>query len=79
VSVAGVVPMNKPRSPMSCLVQRSGALARELSPALDRSDQAFNEGVVIADTGHGERGSDAQPVQHGQHRGGLHGRAAFAV
>ena len=71
VSINGAVPMHEPRRPLSRIIQDFEPVNRKLWPELGGTEQAINEGVVIAHPGPGVRGFDAQTMLHGEHGGGL--------
>lgn len=79
VPVVVVVPMHELARPFARGVQVREAFSRELGPVLRRAEQAFDEGVVVAHARPRVRRLDAQPPQHGQHRGGLQRGAVVAM
>ena len=54
-------------------------LSREFRPVLGGAEQRLGEGIVVAHPWPRVRRLDAEPVQHGQHRRGLQGRAVVTV
>src|SRR5690606_25530628 len=49
VEVFAVVPLHEAASPLTCGLQVSKALGRELRPVLCRLEERFNEGVIVRD------------------------------
>ena len=74
-----VVPVHEPAGPQPRLHQISHAVLRELRAVLGRAEHALGVGVVVAHTRAGVRRRHAQPVQHGQHRGGFERGTVVAV
>ena len=79
VAMIGVVPIHKLAPPPPRILQRLEPLGGELGLAFGSTEQAFLKGVVVTHPRPRVRGFHTQPVQHGQHRGGLDGRAIVAV
>src|SRR5918998_1219951 len=52
---------------------------REVGAVLGGAEQRLGVGVVVAHPRARVRGRDAEPAQHGQHRGALHAGAVVAV
>src|SRR5690606_29428772 len=79
VSMLVVVPSDELTGPTACSCQVGEAGGWELRSILRRTEQRFDERVVITHARSRVRGLDAQPVQHGQHRRRFHCRAVVAV
>ena len=69
--VRPVEPGDELRRPGPGSVQIGEAPGREARTVLGGAEDAFDEGVVVADPRARVGRGDAQPVQHAQHRGGL--------
>ena len=71
--------MDEARGPLPRSVKIGEPFGRKLWPILHGAKQRFGKGIVIAHPWPRVRRSNAEPVQHGQHRGGLQGGTVVAM
>lgn len=75
-----VVPTHEVMMPPSSRGLQIGKAARwEFRAVLGGLEQRLDEGVVVGNARTRVRGLDAQPVEHGQHCGGLQGATVIAM
>ena len=74
-----VVPVGKAHCPVPGGLQICKPTGGEVGSIFGRSEQRFGKGIVVADPRTRVGGLDAEPVQHGEHGGGLHCGAVVAV
>jgi hypothetical protein len=74
-----VVPMDEGPGPLSCRVEFGETFDRKFRPVFGGAEQRLGVRIVIADARSRVRRFDAEPVQHGQNRGGLQGGAVVTV
>jgi hypothetical protein len=79
VAMLEVVPVYEVVAPGAGVIKVGKAARREFRAVLGRLEQRFHEGVVVRDARARVRRFHAQPVQHGQHGGGLECTAVIAV
>ncbi|MPM72115.1 hypothetical protein SDC9_119088 [bioreactor metagenome] len=79
VAVLEVVPAHEVASPEAGVFKGGEAARRKFGAVLRGLEERFDKGVVVGDARARVRRFDAQPVQHGEHRGGLEGTAVVAV
>ena len=71
VTMIKVVPAHEVMTPGASRFQIGKAAHRKFRAVLGGLEQRFNEGIVVRDPRTRIRRLDAQPVEHGQHGGGL--------
>src|SRR5262245_49701211 len=74
-----VVPANELTGPATRIIEIGKAIGRILRSILRRAEQRLHERVIVAHARPRVRRLDPQPVQHRQHRRGLHGCAVVTV
>lgn len=79
VAMIKVVPAHEFMAPGACRFQIGKAARREFRAVLGGFEERFDEGVVVRDARPRVRRLDTQPVEHGQHRGGLERAAVIAM
>ena len=79
VAMLAIVPTHKVMAPGARRFQIGKAMRREFRAVFGNLEQRFNEGVIVRHSRTRIRRLDAQPVEHGQHGGGLEGAAVVAM
>src|SRR4051794_36359271 len=79
VTMIVVIPTRKFPDPLTRMFDRRKTFSRELRSIFDRTEQRFDEGIVVTDPRTRVGRTDSQPCQHRQDRSGLESGAVVSV